>query len=125
MDIYVNNDIYYGPIINEQGFAKVRQYNKMVMDDPETEILLSPEYTGDHKCYYSTPMVYKTEWRGHEAQYLRNEVFGPHVAIVPFDTIDDAIRIYNDTEYGLAVGVLTNDFRKARIMRDECEARMI
>lgn len=124
-ELVPNNDIYYGPIINEQGFAKVRQYNKMVMDDPEAEILLSPEYTGDHKCYYSTPMVYKTEWRGHEAQYLRSEVFGPHVAIVPFDTIDDAIRIYNDTEYGLAVGVLTNDFRKARIMRDECEAGMI
>ena len=124
-ELVPNKDVYYGPIINEQGFAKIRQFNKMVFDDPEAEVLLSPQYTGEGKSYYSTPMVYKTEWRGHNAQYLRNEVFGPHVAIIPFDTIEDAIEIYNDTEYGLAVGVLTNDFRKARIMRDECDAGMI
>ena len=70
-------------------------------------------------------MVYKREWTDCDAGFLRNEVFGPHVGIIPFDTIEDAIRIYNDTEYGLAVGVLTNDFRKARIMRDECDAGMI
>jgi len=124
-DLIPDESVYYGPIINQQGFDKIRRYNKMVLDDPEAEVLLSPQYTGDGKSYYSTPMVYKTEWRGDEAQYLRNEVFGPHVAIIPFDTIEDAIHIYNDTEYGLAVGVLTNDFRKARIMRDECDAGMI
>ena len=58
-------------------------------------------------------------------RFFKEWGFGPHVAIIPFDDIEDAIRIYNDTEYGLAVGVLTNDFRKARIMRDECDAGMI
>ena len=125
VDYVPDDSVYYGPIINEQGFAKIRTYNKMVHDDGGAEVLLSPVYTGNHGVYYSSPMVYRTEWRGHEAQYLRNEVFGPHVAIIPFDDIEDAIHIYNDTEYGLAVGVLTNDFRKARIMRDECDAGMI
>jgi len=120
-----DEDVYYGPIINEQGFAKIRKYNKMVADDPAADILLSPVYTGDNGAYYSTPMVYKTEWRGAEAPYLRDEVFGPHVAIIPFDTLEEAIHIYNDTDYGLAVGVLTNDFRKARVLRDECDAGMI
>ena len=124
-ELLPNPNIYYGPIINEQGFAKIRAYNKIVIDDPDAEVLLSPKYTGEGKSYYSTPMVYKTEWRGRKAKYLRDEVFGPHVAIIPFGSTDDAIRIYNDTEYGLAVGVLTNDFRKARIMRDECDAGMI
>lgn len=124
-ELVPNKDIYYGPIINEQGFLKVKKYNKMVSDDPDAEVILTPVYEGGHNSYYSTPMVYKSEWRGNEAPYLREEVFGPHVAIIPFDTIEDAIRIYNDTEYGLAVGILTNDFRKARIMRDECDAGMI
>ena len=118
-----NKDVYYGPIINEQGFAKIRYMNKLVVDDPQAEILLDPLYGGEHGTYYSTPMVYKTEWR--DVEYLKNEVFGPHVAIIPFDTIEDAVRIYNDTDYGLAVGILTNDFRKARIMIDECDAGMI
>ena len=122
-ELVPDENIYYGPIINQQGFDKIRGFNKMVLDDPEAEVLLTPTYVGEGKSYYSTPMVYKTEWR--DVKYLKNEVFGPHVAIIPFDTIEDAIRIYNDTDYGLAVGVLTNDFRKARIMRDECDAGMI
>ena len=122
-EIVPNEEIYYGPIINNQGYSKIRHYNKMVNDDPQAEVLLSPVYTGENGSYYCTPMVYKTEWR--DAEYLKNEVFGPHVAIIPFDTLEEAIRIYNDTDYGLAVGVLTNDFRKARILRDECDAGMI
>lgn len=121
----VNKEMYYGPLINEQAFDKVRQYNQMVIDDPQADVVLHPTYTTDNGAFFSTPMIYKVEWRGVDAPYLRNEVFGPHVAIIPFDTLEDAIRIYNDTEYGLAVGVLTNDFRKARVLRDECEAGMI
>jgi aldehyde dehydrogenase (NAD+) len=123
-DYAVDEDTYYGPLINEQGFKKVHEYNGMVEADKDAEVLLHPRrvHSGG---YFLTPMVYKTEWRGHEARYLREEVFGPHVAIIPFDTLEDAIRIYNDTDYGLAVGVLTNDFRKARILRDECDAGMI
>tara|TARA_Y100001938_G_scaffold44200_3_gene61333 strand:- start:6289 stop:7824 length:1536 start_codon:yes stop_codon:yes gene_type:complete len=115
--------IYYGPIINEQGFEKIKKYNDMVLEDDLAEVLLKPNYTVNGKSFYSTPMVYKSEWR--DVPYLKNEVFGPHVAIIPFDTLEDAINIYNDTDYGLAVGVLTNDFRKARILRDECDAGMI
>ena len=121
-----DESISYGPIINEQGFNKVKKYNDMVLVDRDADVLLEPTYNDiNGRAFFSTPMVYKSEWRGIEAPYLRDEVFGPHVAIIPFDTIEDAIRIYNDTEYGLAVGVLTNDFRKARVMRDECDAGMI
>ena len=117
-----NSDITYGPLINEQGEKKVLHYNKMVLEDNEVEILLKGEKL-PRDGYYMSPMVYKTEWR--DVEFLKKEVFGPHVAIIPFDTTEDAIRIYNDTEFGLAVGILTNDFRKARVMRDECEAGMI
>ena len=122
-ELVPNNDIYYGPIINKQGYEKVNHYNELVQNDPQAEVLLKPTTIVGEGSYYLTPCVYKTEWR--DVEYLKNEVFGPHVAIIPFDTLENAIEIYNDTEYGLAVGVLTNDFRKARIMRDECDAGMI
>jgi len=125
-ELVPNNDVYYGPIINKQGFEKIVHYNDMVLADSRTEVLLEARYeTVNDGAFYSTPMVYKSEWNGRDAPYLREEVFGPHVALIPFDTVEDAIRIYNDTEYGLAVGVLTNNFRIARIMRDECDAGMI
>jgi aldehyde dehydrogenase (NAD+) len=123
-EMEVNEDMYYGPIINELGYAKVRRYNDMVLKDSKTEVLLPPVYTGQNGSHYSTPLVYKTEWRDN-APYLREEVFGPHVAIVPFDTTEEAIHIYNDTEFGLAVGIVTENYKTARIMRDECDAGMI
>jgi aldehyde dehydrogenase (NAD+) len=116
-------EITYGPLINEQALRKVMKYNSFVLDDPDAKVLLKPKLLSNEGLFIS-PCVYVTEWRGVEAPYLRDEVFGPHIAIIPFDTTEDAIRIYNDTEYGLAVGVLTNDFKKARQCRDECEYGM-
>jgi aldehyde dehydrogenase (NAD+) len=119
-----NTENYYGPLINELGFTKVRKYNAIVLNDPQAEVLLSPIYTGENGTYYSTPIVYKVEWRGVDAPYLREEVFGPHVALIPFGTVEEGVKIYNDTEYGLAVGILTNNYRTARYCRDNCDAGM-
>ena len=121
-----NNNNYYGPIVNKQGFEKVAKYNDMVMMDPQATVIVTPvRMLMDDNVYCLTPMVYKTEWRGHEAPYLREEVFGPHVALIPFDTVEEGVRIYNDTEFGLAVGILTNNYRTARYCRDNCDAGMI
>ena len=111
---------YMGPLINRQQFNKVRDYNNMVKADPESKILVEPSYSSPGN--FVTPIVYQTEWR--DVPYLKQEVFGPHVAIIPFDTINDAIRIYNDTDYGLAVGIITEDFKKARMCRDNCDYGM-
>ena len=115
-----NKRDYMGPLINSQQLERVTSFNNQVIADAEAEVLVAPVY--NEPGYFVTPLVYKTEWR--DAPYLKNEVFGPHVAIIPFDTIDDAIRIYNDTDYGLAVGVVTEDFKKARICRDRCDYGM-
>ena len=55
---------------------------------------------------------------------LREEVFGPHVALVPFKDDADAVRIHNDTEYGLSMAVITESYRRMRFFRDECEYGM-
>ena len=45
---------------------------------------------------------------------IREEVFGPHLALIPFRTNEDAVRIYNDTDYGLSMAVVTEDYRAMR-----------
>lgn len=115
---YKQASITFGPLISREQRDRVLKFNEMVKNDKEATVLWDgglPAKTG----WFARAFVYLTEWR--DVPYLKQEVFGPHVAIIPFDDLDDAVRIYNDTDYGLAVGILTDDFRKAREMRERCD----
>jgi aldehyde dehydrogenase (NAD+) len=110
--------ITFGPLISNEQKERVLKFNQLVRDDKDATVLFD-RGNAKRPGYFLEPFVYQVNWG--DKPYLKQEVFGPHVAIVPFKDADDAIRIYNDTEYGLAVGILTNDFRKARKLRDNCD----
>lgn len=55
----------------------------------------------------------------------REEVFGPVLCIIPFDTEDRALELANDSDFGLAAGIWTNDLRRAHRMAREVEAGVV
>src|SRR5262249_49416921 len=73
--------------------------------------------------YFVSPFVYSIE-HARGVRVIREEVFGPHVALIRFRNVDHAIEIYNDTDYGLSMSVMTEDYRKVRAIREGCEFGM-
>jgi aldehyde dehydrogenase (NAD+) len=57
-----------------------------------------------------------------QMRIAQEEVFGPVLAIIPFEDEEDAIRIANDSLYGLAAGVWTKSMRRALVMSERLEA---
>jgi aldehyde dehydrogenase (NAD+) len=116
---------FTGPLINPSAVEKVQRYNDLAVREGAKVLLEGGRPTdGSHKdgCYLE-PFVYRMEHRP-GVRSIREEVFGPHLALIPFRTNEDAARIYNDTEFGLSLAVITEDYRAMRFFREECEYGM-
>ena len=61
--------------------------------------------------YYIAPTVFNEV--AHEMSISKQEIFGPVLSVIGFDTEDEALRIANDTDFGLAAGVWTQNLSKA------------
>ncbi|MGH8429572.1 MAG: aldehyde dehydrogenase family protein, partial [Solimonas sp.] len=55
----------------------------------------------------------------------QEEIFGPVLSAIPFDTQDDAIRIANDSIYGLGAGVWTQNIQRAFALSEAIESGMV
>jgi aldehyde dehydrogenase (NAD+) len=116
---------FTGPVIHRGSVEKVQQYNELARREGAKVLLDGGRMThGEHaKGCYMAPFVYRMEHRP-GVRSIREEVFGPHLALIPFKANEDAVRIYNDTEYGLSMAVITENFRTMRLFREECEYGM-
>jgi aldehyde dehydrogenase (NAD+) len=116
---------FTGPVINQTAVEKIERYNALAKQE-SAQVLLEGGRLQDsaHKdgCFLS-PFIYRMKHRS-DARCLREEVFGPHLALIPFKDNEDAVRIYNDTDYGLSLAVITESYRAMRFFRDECEYGM-
>ncbi|WP_374592372.1 aldehyde dehydrogenase [Aquabacterium sp.] len=73
--------------------------------------------------YYVAPTVFAGVHN--RMKIAREEIFGPVLSIIPFDSADEAIRIANDTPYGLAASVWTKDLAKAHLTARALRAGVI
>ncbi len=104
----------FGPLISDEHRRKVLDYYKVAVDEGATVVTGGgvPALSGAAAGGF---FVEPTIWTGlpHDARVCREEIFGPCSAIIPFDTEEEAIRMANDSEYGLASSVWTTNLSRA------------
>ncbi|WP_110971583.1 MULTISPECIES: aldehyde dehydrogenase family protein [Pseudomonas] len=102
-----------GPVISEAQFAKIQGLIATGIDEGATLVaggLGRPE--GLEKGYYVQPTVFGNVTP--QMTIAREEIFGPVLSIIPYETEEQAIEIANDTVYGLAAYVQSTDIEHAR-----------
>jgi len=113
---------FMGPLVSEAATKKVESYNDLARRDGAKVLLDGGRVRGEgyEKGYFFSPFIYEMAATS-PSRAIREEVFGPHVAVLPFRAIEEAIRIYNDTDYGFALAVISEDYRKVRRVREGCD----
>ena len=106
-----------GPLINAAQKARVEGYIRSAREAGIPMLAQGKVADGVHPGgYYVAPTLFGEVPRNH--QLACEEVFGPVLAAIPFDTEEDAIALANATEFGLLAGVWTRDGgRQTRVAR--------
>jgi aldehyde dehydrogenase (NAD+) len=101
-----------GPVISARQLDRVMHYVKV--GGSEGAVLsaggtrLGGELAGG---YFVEPTVFSDV--NNTMTIAREEIFGPVISVIPFDTVEDALKMANDTEYGLGGGVWTRSLATA------------
>jgi acyl-CoA reductase-like NAD-dependent aldehyde dehydrogenase len=114
-----------GPLVSSEHQARVAGYVDGAVGDGARMVAGGgrPDYLPGTEGYYFEPTILTDATT--QARITREEVFGPVVVATPFTDDEDAVRVANDTVYGLAAGVWTRNLGRAHRFADAVKAGTI
>jgi acyl-CoA reductase-like NAD-dependent aldehyde dehydrogenase len=111
-------DTVIGPLINQK---QVDMLHKQVQEAIKqgARLVCGGKYEG--RCYYPTVLTDVSP----NMNIAREETFGPVAPIIIVEDADEAVRVANDSRFGLSAGVITGDFQKALDIAERLETGMV
>ncbi|GMA51371.1 aldehyde dehydrogenase [Alicyclobacillus contaminans] len=107
-----------GPLVSDEQQARVLRYIEAGRQEG-AQVVVGGASVFD-KGYFVAPTIFADV--KDEMTIAREEIFGPVVAAMPFEDLDDVIRRANDSDYGLAAGLWTENLRSAHYVASKLKA---
>ncbi|NRF94362.1 aldehyde dehydrogenase family protein [Paenibacillus frigoriresistens] len=104
-----NSDI--GPVISEKQLQRIEDYMNIANQEGATIALGGKSCPEAGSGFFFEPTI--IDGISKESRIANEEIFGPVLAVIPFDSVQEALSIANGTEFGLVTGIWTSDINKA------------
>lgn len=114
----VDKDIGMGPLSSESGLQNVEEMVNRAVENGAT-VLTGGKRADSEKGYFYQPTVLVDV--DNSMEIMREEVFGPVLPIATFSTLDEAIALSNDCQYGLTSAIFTQDVNNMMQASNELE----
>jgi acyl-CoA reductase-like NAD-dependent aldehyde dehydrogenase len=103
--------VLVGPLIREERRTAVEEYIESGREAGATLVTGGSRPEGLQRGYFLQPTIFGDA--NNDMRVAREEIFGPVLTLIPYDDVDHAIRVANDSPYGLSGRIATSDTAKA------------